>query len=116
MEKLTFTRHRRLRSSHAMRALVRETQLTVDDLIYPMFVIEGNDIKNEVSSMPGVFQLSLDHLQAEMRDIQDLGIKAVMLFGIPKEKDAKGTGAYAADGIVQEATRLIKENFPDILV
>ena len=99
-----------------MRSLVRETELAVDDLIYPLFVIEGNDIRNEVSSMPGVFQLSLDHLRAEIKDIQQLGIQAVLLFGIPKEKDAEGTGAYATDGIVQEATRLIKESFPDILV
>lgn len=99
-----------------MRSLVRETELTVDDLIYPLFVIEGNDIRNEVSSMPGVFQLSLDHLRAEIKEIQQLGIQAVLLFGIPKEKDAEGTGAYATDGIVQEATRLIKESFPDILV
>src|SRR5690625_5508208 len=99
-----------------MRSLVRETELTVDDLIYPLFVIEGNDIRNEVSSMPGVFQLSLDHLRAEIKEIQQLGIQAVLLFGITKEKDAEGTGAYATDGIVQEATRLIKESFPDILV
>ena len=116
MEKLAFNRHRRLRSSKAMRSLVRETELTVDDLIYPLFVIEGNDIRNEVSSMPGVFQLSLDHLRAEIKEIQQLGIQAVLLFGIPKEKDAEGTGAYATNGIVQEATRLIKESFPDILV
>lgn len=116
LEKLAFNRHRRLRSSKAMRSLVRETELTVDDLIYPLFVIEGNDIRNEVSSMPGVFQLSLDHLRAEIKDIQQLGIQAVLLFGIPKEKDAEGTGAYATDGIVQEATRLIKESFPEILV
>ncbi len=116
LEKLAFNRHRRLRSSKAMRSLVRETELTVDDLIYPLFVIEGNDIQNEVSSMPGVFQLSLDHLRAEIKDIQQLGIQAVLLFGIPKAKDAEGTGAYATDGIVQEATRLIKESFPEILV
>ena len=116
MEKLAFTRHRRLRSSHAMRSIVRETQLTVDDLIYPLFVIEGNNIRNEVSSMPGVFQLSLDHLRAEVKELKELGIQAIMLFGIPKEKDAEGTGAYAENGIVQEATKVIKEAFPEILV
>lgn len=116
MKNLAFARHRRLRSSDAMRSIVRETQLTVDDLIYPLFVIEGNNIRNEVSSMPGVYQLSLDHLRTEIKEIKDLGIKAIMLFGIPKEKDAEGTGAYAENGIVQEATKVIKEALPEILV
>lgn len=112
----TFNRHRRLRSSKAMRDLVRETEITVNDLIYPMFIIEGNKIKNEVSSMPGVFQLSLDKLAAEIKAIQSLQIKAVMLFGVPTEKDAEGTGAYADEGIVQQAIRLIKDVCPDMLV
>jgi porphobilinogen synthase len=99
-----------------MRSLVRETQLTPDDLIYPLFVIEGEGIKNEVPSMPGVYQLSLDNLLQEMKEIHQLGIQAVMLFGIPKEKDEKGSGAYAEDGIVQEATRLIKQHIPELLV
>lgn len=116
MEKPKFTRHRRLRSSSAMRSLVRETHISVDDLIYPLFVIEGEKIKNEVLSMPGVFQLSLDNLHREMTEIQTLGIKAIMLFGIPQEKDAEGTGAYADEGIVQQATRLIKKDFPELLV
>lgn len=113
---IDFSRHRRLRSSASMRAMVRETQLTANDLIYPLFVIEGDNIKNEVPSMPGVYQLSLDHLQAEMEEIQTLGVQAVMLFGIPKEKDAKGTGAYDESGIVQQATRFIKSRFPNLLV
>jgi len=113
---IDFSRHRRLRSSASMRAMVRETQLTADDLIYPLFVIEGHDIKNEVPSMPGVYQLSLDHLQAEMEEIQKLSVRAVMLFGIPKEKDAEGTGAYHESGIVQQAIRFIKAHFPDLLV
>src|SRR5690625_511162 len=108
---IDFSRHRRLRSSASMRAMVRETQLTADDLIYPLFVIEGHDIKNEVPSMPGVYQLSLDHLQAEMEEIQKLSVRAVMLFGIPKEKDAEGTGAYHESGIVQQAIRFIKAHF-----
>ena len=116
MQQFEFDRHRRLRSSEAMRALVRETNVTVNDLIYPMFIIEGKNIKNEVSSMPGVFQISLDHLANEIKEIQSLGIRAVMLFGIPKEKDEEGRGAYAADGIVQQATRLIKETHPGLLV
>lgn len=113
---MNFKRHRRLRSSEAMRALVNETEVTVNDLIYPLFIIEGKQIKNEVSSMPGVFQLSLDNLVAEMEEVTQLGIKAIMLFGIPAEKDPEGTGAYDDAGIVQQATRLIKEHFADILV
>lgn len=116
MSDFTFDRHRRLRSSAAMRALVKETEVQVTDLIYPLFVIEGDNIKNEVSSMPGVFQLSLDHLEAEMKEIVDLGIQAVMLFGVPIEKDAEGTGAYDENGIVQEATKLIKKVYPELLV
>ena len=116
MGNLNFKRHRRLRSSSAMRDLVKETRLMVDDLIYPMFIIEGENIKNEVPSMPGVFQLSLDQLNNEIEEIESLGIKAIMLFGIPNTKDEEGTGAYISDGIVQEATRLIKQLAPEILV
>ncbi|WP_174613950.1 porphobilinogen synthase [Virgibacillus ihumii] len=111
-----FKRHRRLRTSAVMRSLVRETQLHTDDFIYPIFVVEGNEIKNEVPSMPGVFQVSLDYVKAEMEELQSLGIKAVMLFGVPAEKDEQGTGAFADTGIVQEATRLIKREVPDMLV
>ena len=116
MTELYFQRHRRLRQSAAMRALVKETYLQKEDLIYPLFIIEGENIKNSVSSMPGVFQLSLDNLAAEVDEIVDLGIRAVLLFGIPAEKDAVGTGAYHDHGIVQKATRLIKERHPDLLV
>ncbi|MBU5465468.1 porphobilinogen synthase [Virgibacillus sp. MSJ-26] len=111
-----FKRHRRLRTSPAMRSLVRETHVTVDDLIYPLFVVEGDNIKNEVPSMPGVFQLSLDYLADEMKEVMELGIKAVMLFGVPEEKDETGTGAFSDHGIVQEATKLIKQEVPDLLV
>ncbi|MCM3720670.1 MULTISPECIES: porphobilinogen synthase [Solibacillus] len=116
MTELYFQRHRRLRQNAAMRALVKETYLQKEDLIYPLFIIEGENIKNPVSSMPGVFQLSLDNLAAEVDEIVDLGIRAVLLFGIPKEKDAVGTGAFHDHGIVQEATRLIKERHPELLV
>lgn len=112
----SFKRHRRLRSSIAMRALVKETTLTVDDFIYPLFIVEGNNIKNEVTSMPGVFQLSIDNVQAEIEEVTKLGIKAVMLFGVPNEKDEVGTGAYIEEGIVQQATRLIKKSYPNMLV
>lgn len=111
-----FDRHRRLRSSASMRALVRENHLRIEDFIYPMFVVEGENTKNEVPSMPGVFQVSLDLLHDEVKEIDDLGIKALMLFGVPMEKDEQGTGAFHEHGIVQEATRLIKRDFPEILV
>lgn len=111
-----FKRHRRLRTSAAMRSLVRETHVTADDLIYPLFVVEGDTIKREVPSMPGVFQLSLDGLTEEIKEVSALGIKAVMLFGVPKEKDETGTGAFSEHGIVQAATRLIKDAVPDLMV
>jgi len=111
-----FKRHRRLRSSASMRSLVRETTLSTDDLLYPIFVIEGENIKNEVSSMPGVFQFSLDRLMEEITVIDQQGIRAVMLFGIPQDKDEQGTGAFSEKGIIQQATRLIKDGFPDLLV
>ncbi|MGM0940396.1 MAG: porphobilinogen synthase [Bacillota bacterium] len=111
-----FARHRRLRSSDSMRALVRETHLHTSDLIYPLFVIEGENIKNEVPSMPGVYQVSLDLLLGEVKEIDQLGIKALMLFGVPKDKDEQGTGAFTDQGIVQEATRLIKKALPSMLV
>jgi porphobilinogen synthase len=113
---LNFHRHRRLRSSENMRALVRENHLRVEDFIYPLFIIEGENIVNEVKSMPGVFQISLDKLQAEMEEIVSLGIKSILLFGVPNEKDECGQGAYHDHGIVQEATRLVKKHFPEIIV
>lgn len=113
---MNFKRHRRLRSSEAMRALVSETNVSVTDLIYPLFIIEGKQIKNEVSSMPGVYQFSLDNVVTELEEITRLGIKAIMLFGVTSEKDPEGTGAYEEAGIVQQATRLIKTHFPDMLV
>ncbi|HBL8303200.1 TPA: porphobilinogen synthase [Listeria monocytogenes] len=111
-----FDRHRRLRKTKTMRDLVRETVLQTDDLIYPIFVKDGKEPKTEVVSMPGVFQYPLHELEEEMRVVESLGIKAVILFGIPAEKDAVGTQAYHDHGIIQEATRLIKKSFPEILV
>jgi porphobilinogen synthase len=113
---LNFHRHRRLRSTENMRALVRENHLRVDDFIYPLFIIEGENIVNEVKSMPGVFQISLDKLEAEMDEIVTLGIKSILLFGVPLEKDELGQGAYHNHGLVQEATRLVKEKYPEIIV
>ncbi|MEQ2526900.1 porphobilinogen synthase [Robertmurraya yapensis] len=113
---LSFSRHRRLRQSAAMRSLVRENHLHVEDLIYPLFIVEGNNVRNEISSMPDVYQLSLDNLLAEIEEVVSLGIKSVLLFGVPDEKDECGTGAFHDHGIVQEATRLIKQHYPELIV
>lgn len=111
-----FKRHRRLRTTANMRALVRENHVHIDDLIYPLFIVEGTDIKKEISSMPGIYNLSIDHLKEEMDEVQALGIKSVLLFGIPNEKDACGTQAFHDHGIVQEGIRYIKKNYPEILI
>jgi len=116
MKDLQFSRHRRLRNNSTMRALVRENHLRTEDFIYPLFILEGENKKNEVKSMPGVYQLSMDNLKAEMDEVVGLGIKSVLLFGVPDEKDECGTQAYHDHGIVQVATRFIKENYPDVLV
>ncbi|MBC2310140.1 porphobilinogen synthase [Listeria booriae] len=111
-----FDRHRRLRSSATMRDLVRETVLHKEDLIYPIFVKEENTPKSEVTSMPGVYQYPLHELESEVKELLDLGIKAVILFGLPDDKDDVGSGAYHQHGIVQEATRVIKKLAPEMLV
>ncbi|MFI8575089.1 porphobilinogen synthase [Rossellomorea aquimaris] len=116
MKDLHFNRHRRLRQSDHMRALVRETHLRKEDLIYPLFVVEGENIKNVVPSMPGVFHISLDNLKAEMDEVVALGIKSIILFGVPAEKDEAGTQAYHDHGIVQRATRFVKEHYPELVV
>lgn len=116
MNQLQFSRHRRLRSSVTLRSLVRENHLRTEDFIYPLFILEGENKREEVTSMPGVIRVSMDHLKAEMEDIVGLGIKSVLLFGIPDEKDECGTQAYHDHGIVQVATRFIKEHFPEVVV
>ncbi|MGM8214256.1 porphobilinogen synthase [Bacillaceae bacterium W0354] len=116
MSELYFDRHRRLRISENMRALVRETNLRKEDFIYPIFVLEEENQKNEVPSMPGVYQLSLNYLLDEIKEVVNLGIRAVLLFGIPKVKDDVGSEAYNDEGIVQQATRLIKEHYPELIV
>lgn len=110
------TRHRRLRGSAGIRGMVRETILNVLDMVQPIFVTYGTGVKNEISSMPGVYHFSLDTLKAEVDEIAALGIPAVLLFGIPETKDAIGSSGFAEDGIVQEATRLIKQWYPELLV
>ncbi|OZM57880.1 porphobilinogen synthase [Lottiidibacillus patelloidae] len=116
MNHLTFKRHRRLRNSSALRSMVRETHLHVEDFIYPIFVVEGTGVKNEVPSMPEVYHLSLDLLNEEMDEVQSLGIQSVIVFGVPNEKDDVGTSAYASEGIVQRAVAQIKEHFPNLVV
>ncbi|ENH97935.1 delta-aminolevulinic acid dehydratase [Gracilibacillus halophilus YIM-C55.5] len=111
-----FDRHRRLRRSPVMRSFVRETKVQVNDLVYPLFVVEGEKMKKEVPSMPGVYQISLDYLDEEIDELQDLGIPSILLFGIPKEKDDVGSGAYDPNGIVQQAIRQIKQKTDDLLV
>ena len=109
-------RHRRLRQSAGLRSLVRETSISVNDLLQPIFIVYGSGVKNEIPSMLGVYQFSLDRLKEELKEIVDLGIKAVLLFGIPETKDAVGSSAFAEEGIVQQATRTIKSLYPDLLV
>ena len=111
-----FKRHRRLRQSANMRALVRETYVHIDDLIYPLFITEEENVKTEISSMPGIYQFSIDRLQEELDEVQALGIKSVLLFGIPKEKDECGTQAFHDHGIVQEGIKYIKANYPEMVV
>jgi len=109
-------RGRRLRKNDNFRRLVRETKLSVDDLVYPLFAIPGKSVKKPIHSMPGQFQLSVDYLAKEAREAFEMGIPAVLLFGIPVKKDEQGTGAFAKDGIVQQAVKRIKSEVPDILV
>jgi porphobilinogen synthase len=109
-------RPRRLRGSEAIRGLVRETRLSTSGLIYPMFVCTGTGVRNEVSSMPGVFQQSADRLVEECREVESLGIPAVILFGLPEKKDEKGTEAYAATGVVQRAIEAIRKAKLKLLV
>jgi porphobilinogen synthase len=99
-----------------LRDLVRETELSPGDFIYPIFVAAGEDVKNPISSMPGIFQLSINHAVAEAQRVHALGIPGVLLFGIPEEKDEAASGAYDAEGIVQLATRAIKDAVPELLV
>jgi porphobilinogen synthase len=116
MNQLVFDRHRRLRQNAAIRRMVRETTLSVDDFIYPVFAVEGENIKNEIPSMPGIYQFSLDRLDEEIDEVVALGIPAVIVFGIPDHKDAVGSGAYHDHGIVQKAIRQIKARHPELIV
>lgn len=109
-------RFRRLRSSEAMRKLVRETRVAAEEMIYPIFVIEGENIKNPIPSMPGIYQYSVDCMDEMLTEVREAGIAGVLIFGIPAEKDEVGSEAYNPDGITQRAIRHIKENYPELLV
>ena len=109
-------RMRRLRVNEEMRSLVRETSLEKSDLVYPIFVIEGENIKNPVDSMPGIYQYSIDRLGEELDRVRDSGILAVLIFGIPAHKDETGSSAYQDEGVTQRAVRYIKERMPKLLV
>jgi porphobilinogen synthase len=109
-------RLRRLRKTEMLRRIVRETQLTTTDLIYPLFIVEGEDIKEPIPSMPDQFRFSVDKLIHEAKEIRDLGIPSVLLFGIPDEKNPVGSEAYAPDGIVQKAIRSLKQCIPDLII
>lgn len=116
MTNLQFKRHRRLRQNATMRAMVKETYLHKEDFIYPIFVMEGENVKNPVASMPGIYQFSLDRLHEEMDEVVALGIPSVILFGLPAEKDAVGSEAYHDHGVIQKAIRFVKENYPEVMV
>ena len=109
-------RPRRLRETETLRRMVRETRLSVDDFIMPFFVVHGRDVRHEISSMPGNFQLSVDELVKEAKETAALGIPGIILFGLPASKDAVGSEAYAKDGIVQQAIRAIKDSVSDLVV
>ena len=109
-------RPRRLRESALLRRMVRETVLRIDDLVLPLFAVHGRGIREPISSMPGQARLSIDELLKECKDAASMGIPAVLLFGLPQEKDPRGSEAYAEDGIIQQAVRAVKETIPDLLV
>jgi len=109
-------RPRRLRKNENFRRLIRETQISVNDLIYPLFAVPGKDVKKPIASMPGIFQMSIENIIGEAKKARDLGIPGILLFGIPASKNEQATGAFAKDGIIQQAVRRIKKEVPDILV
>lgn len=113
---MTRIRPRRLRVSEAMRRMVGETELSVSDLIYPVFVMPGDGRREEIASMPGCFRMSVDELVREAEEVRGLGIPGILLFGLPETKDEVGSGAYDPNGIVQQAVRALKASVPDLLV
>ena len=116
MSRFPRLRLRRMRDTAALRSLAQETRISVSDFIYPVFVTHGRGVRNPIDPMPGMYQLSLDNLIAEVGEVAALGIDAVLLFGLPANKDPEGTEAYEPNGIVQEAVRVIKQTVPEMLV
>src|SRR5690349_14858995 len=110
------TRLRRLRRTEALRSMVRETRLTPEAFIYPLFVCPGEGVRKEVRSMPGVFNLSVDEAVKEAGEAKAAGVPSIILFGLPEAKDEIATGAWASDGIVQQAARAIKREVPDLVI
>src|SRR5688500_15712204 len=110
------TRLRRLRKTPALREMFREIKLSSSDHISTLFIVEGENVKKEISSMAGQFQMSVDIALAECEELYQMGVTSILLFGIPTEKDEVGSGAYDQDGIIQKALRAIKASFPDLLV
>ena len=115
---MAFKRHRRLRKTETMRSLVRENHVHKEDLIYPIFLVEGTNVRNEVSSMPGVEQISLDVLETEIQEVYALGIRSVILFGVPNDcdKDDHGSGAFDDEGIIQRGIRVVKRVCSEMIV
>ena len=109
-------RPRRLRESPLLRSMVRETSLRIDDFVYPLFAVHGRGVREPIGSMPGQHRLSIDELLKECKDAASMGIPAVLLFGLPRDKDPRGSEAYAEDGIIQQAVRAVKDTIPDLLV
>ena len=116
MGQFPYLRMRRLRQSEGIRAMVRETEVRASDLVYPLFVVPGRGVRKEISSLSGNYHLSVDELVRECEQVAGLGIPAVLLFGIPESKDAFGSGAYAGDGVVQQAIRALKQRVPELVV
>ncbi|MBN2831971.1 MAG: porphobilinogen synthase, partial [Campylobacterales bacterium] len=111
-----FKRFRRLRMNATLRSLVRETTLSMDDFIYPLFARSGEGIKKEIGSMPGVFQMSIDEILKECRSLQELGINSIILFGIPEVKDSVGSDALCEHGIIASTIKAVKKAYPKMFV
>ena len=109
-------RPRRLRKTAAIRSLVRETRLVPENFVLPFFVCPGTGVRREISSMPGVFNLSIDELTKDVAAAEDIGVRSIILFGLPESKDAVGSGAYAEDGIVQRAIRAVRQSSPEMII
>ena len=113
---MEINRTRRLRVSSGIRNLVRENEVNVNDLVYPIFIEEGENVKKEIVSMPGIFRFSIDQLKTELDEVVELGIQSVLLFGIPKEKDEAGSESWNDEGVIQNGIKFIKKHYPNLFV